>query len=257
MSPALVHLERRGPVAVVRLEAGKVNALSAAVLTELADVVDGLAEDLPGALVVTGGDRVFAAGADIAEFASSESTARLIAAFRRAFDAVEHFPRVTIAAIAGYALGGGLELALACDLRIGSSKATVGLPEIQLGLIPGAGGTQRLPRLIGVAPARRMMLTGRHVSADEALALGILDEVVLPEELATRAEELAAGFAAGPLVAQSLLKQVIREGADLPLPAALDQEQAAFLQVSGTEDARIGVDSFLQHGPGKATFTGR
>jgi enoyl-CoA hydratase/carnithine racemase len=257
MTQPLVHLERRDAVAVVRLEAGKVNALSAAVLTELAEVVEGLAEDLPGALVVTGGDRVFAAGADITEFTSPESTVRVISAFRRAFDAVERFPRVTVAAIAGYALGGGLELALACDLRIGSSKATVGLPEIQLGLIPGAGGTQRLPRLIGVAPARRMMLTGRHVSADEALALGILDEVVLPEELAARAEELAAGFAAGPLVAQSLLKQVIREGVDLPLAAALDREQYLFLQVAGTEDARIGVDSFLEHGPGKATFTGR
>ncbi len=257
MTDTLVHLERRGPVAVVRLASGKVNALSERLLQELATTVTALHDDLPGALVVTGGDRVFAAGADIGEFTGPEAADRMAVAFRHAYDAVETFPRVTIASIAGYALGGGLELALACDLRIASTRAAVGLPEILLGIIPGAGGTQRLPRLIGAAAARRLILTGRHVPAEEALGLGILDEVVAPEELDALVQQAAERFAAGPLQAIARVKRAVREGLDLPLPAALDLERDLFVDVFGTEDATIGIASFREQGPGKAVFTGR
>jgi enoyl-CoA hydratase/carnithine racemase len=164
---------------------------------------------------------------------------------------------VTIASVSGFALGGGCELALACDLRIGSTKATFGQPEILLGIIPGGGGTQRLTRLVGTARAKDLILSGRQVKAEEALAWGLLDEVVEPEQLEVRARERAAAFAAGPVLVQALAKRAIDEGLEGTLDEGLALEQQLFVESFRTEDATVGIRSYLEHGPGKATFTGR
>lgn len=254
----LVQLTRSDDgVATIRLDNPKVNALSTALLEKLGAVARELTEDPPGAVVVTGGDRIFAAGADISEFAGQEEARRIGRVFLDTFDAIAAIPRVVIAAVSGFALGGGCELALACDLRIASDTAVFGLPEIQLGIIPGAGGTQRLARLVGPARAKSMVLTGRHVKADEALAMGLADEVVPAAQLAERAHELAAQYAKGALAAQALAKRVIDRGLDGSLAAGLELEHEAFVEVFGTDDAAIGIASFREHGPGKATFTGR
>jgi enoyl-CoA hydratase len=258
MSDSVVQVERRADgIAVVRLDNPKVNALSNAVLSQLENAAHALTDDPPGAVVVTGGDRVFAAGADISEFGGPAEAAEIGGMFLRSMSAVASIPRVTIAAVSGYALGGGCELALACDFRIASPRARFGQPEILLGIIPGGGGTQRLPRLVGVARAKDIILSGRQVEADEALRIGLVDEVVEAEALFDSAVARAAEFASGAVVAQSLVKRAIDAGLDGSLAAGLDLEQRLFFEVFATEDARTGVASFLEHGPGKATFKGR
>jgi len=177
--------------------------------------------------------------------------------FVAALNAVAAIPRMVIAAVAGPALGGGCELALACDMRVAGDSARFGQPEILLGIIPGGGGTQRLPRLVGPARAKDMILTGRQVAADEALSIGLVDEVVPRDSLMTRARELAAELARGPVLAHALAKAAIDDGLQVTLAEGLALEQAAFVEVFGTEDARVGVASFLEHGPGRAAFTGR
>jgi len=255
---ALVHVERRNDgVAVLRLDNPKVNALSSTLLAQLEAAAIALTEDPPGAVVVTGGDRIFAAGADISEFGGPDEARVVGGGFVRALDAVASIPRCVVAAISGFALGGGCELALACDMRIASERAKLGQPEILLGIIPGGGGTQRLARLVGPAKAKDMILTGRQVGAEEALRIGLVDEVVAPEALHDRAYALAAELAQGAVVAQGLAKRAIDRGLQSSLPAGVDLEQELFAQVFATEDARIGVASFLEHGPGHARFTGR
>jgi enoyl-CoA hydratase/carnithine racemase len=265
MPDALVHVERRDDgVAVVRLDNGKVNALSQALLGQLEEAARALAADPPGAVVVTGGDRLFAAGAEISEFTVDGDPARVIdpdaaavvgEAFLRALEAVAAIPRATIAAVSGFALGGGCELALACDLRIASEKAKLGQPEILLGIIPGGGGTQRLARLVGPARAKDLILTGRQVDAEEALRIGLVDEVVPHDELHDRALAKAAALAAGAVQAQALAKQAIDEGLSVPLADGLRAEQRHFAASFATDDAKVGVRSFLEEGPGKAQFT--
>ena len=255
---ALVHVERRNDgVAVLRLDNPKVNALSSTLLAQLEAAAIALTEDPPGAVVVTGGDRIFAAGADISEFGGPDEARVVGGGFVRALDAVASIPRCVVAAISGFALGGGCELALACDMRIASERAKLGQPEILLGIIPGGGGTQRLARLVGPAKAKDMILTGRQVGAEEALRIGLVEEVVAPEALHDRAYALAAELAQGAVVAQGLAKRAIDRGLQSSLPAGVDLEQELFAQVFATEDARIGVASFLEHGPGHARFTGR
>jgi enoyl-CoA hydratase len=258
MAEPLVHLERGDDgVAVLRLDNPKVNSLSRTVLGQLHRHLRALHDDLPGAVVVTGGDRIFAAGAEISEFGGPAEAAAYGGEFRATFDALAQLPRATIAAISGYALGGGCELALACDFRIAADRARLGQPEILLGIIPGGGGSQRLPRLIGPARAKHMIFTGRQVGAEEALAIGLVDEVVPVADLHDRARSFAAELAAGAVVAQGMAKEAIDEGLEGPIDAGQDLEQARFAEVFGTDDARIGVESFLADGPGKATFTGR
>jgi enoyl-CoA hydratase/carnithine racemase len=255
--PMGVELERRSDgVAVVTLSNGKVNALSQAMLAELGDVARALTDDPPGAVVVTGGERIFAAGADISEFGGPERAREITAGFHDALDAVAAIPRFVIAAISGYALGGGCELALACDYRIAAERAVFGQPEILLGIIPGGGGTQRLARLVGPSRAKELCLTGRQVRSDEALRIGLADEVVAREDLHERAFALAAEVARGASAAQALTKQAIDNGLSLSLGDGLAIERAAFEEVFHTDDSAIGVASFLEHGPGRAEFTG-
>jgi enoyl-CoA hydratase len=253
----LVLVERRSDgVAVVRINHGKANTLSTAVLVRLTERLAELHHDLPGAVVITGEGRMFAAGAEISEFGGPDEAAAIGAQFVATLDAVDRFPRVVIAAVNGFALGGGCELALACDLRVAADSARLGQPEILLGIIPGGGGTQRLARLVGPARAKDLILTGRQVRADEALAMGLVDQVVPAEELLDSALARAATLAAGPVAAHALALAAIDEGLDASLAEGLAIEQRCFVEVFGTDDARTGVASFLEHGPGNATFTG-
>jgi enoyl-CoA hydratase/carnithine racemase len=255
----LVHTERRADgVAVVRLDHPKVNALSSELLRQLEAAARALTDDPPGAVVVTGGDRLFAAGADISEFGGPDDARTIGGGFVRALNAVAAIPRCVIAAVSGFALGGGCELALACDLRIASERAKFGQPEVLLGIIPGGGGTQRLARLVGPSLAKELILTGRQVGAEEALRIGLVNEVVVaPDELHDRAFALAAELAAGAVVAQGLAKRAVDQGLETTLSDGLALEQDLFAQSFATEDARIGVASFLENGPGKASFVGR
>lgn len=253
----LVLVERRPDgVAVVTLNNPKVNALSQAVLADLRAVAEDLVADPPGAVVLTGGDRIFAAGADISEFGDAEQGRQITAGFHAALNAVAEIPRFVIAAVSGYALGGGCELTLACDYRIAGERAVFGQPEILLGLIPGGGGTQRLPRLIGRSKAKEMMITGRPVKAEEALRIGLADELVSSEGLHERALALASEIARGALKAQAMVKWAVEVGMDETLTAGLAVERNLFEEVFHTSDSQVGVRSFLEHGPGKAEFTG-
>ncbi|MCU1353471.1 MAG: putative enoyl-CoA hydratase [Acidimicrobiales bacterium] len=255
-TPLVITERRDDGVAVVTLQNPKVNALSSELLRQLRGAAEALTDDPPGAVVITGGERVFAAGADITEFAGPDEARTIGDLFLRAMNAVADIPRATIAAISGFALGGGCELALACDFRIASERAKLGQPEILLGIIPGGGGTQRLARLIGPARAKDLIFTGRQVTAPEALDIGLVDEVVDHVDTMARALTKAAGLAKGAVVAQGLAKRAIDRGLDGALGSGLDLEQQLFVEVFGTDDARIGVDSFKAEGPGHAEFTG-
>ena len=257
MAAELLTTERRdNGVELIRFNRPPMNALSAELLGELADHVEGLVADAGlKAVVLAGNDRVFAAGAEINQIGSGTNT--LIGNFRRAFDGLEAIPRPVIAAISGFALGGGLEAALACDLRLASENARLGVPEILLGVFPGAGGTQRLPRLVGPARAKEMIWSGRQVRASEALAIGLVDRVVPVEGYLDAALEWAASLASGAVVAMGLSKRAVNNGLDGPLAAGLDLERTLFEEALTTEDATTGIQSFFDHGPGKATFSGR
>ncbi len=259
MTDDLVLLEDLpGGVVTLRLNRPPMNPLSQALLTAIGDVAEQLAArpDIK-AVVVLGSEKALAAGADIKEFGDQDAARAIGATFRRAFDGIAAIPRPVIAAVRGFALGGGMELALACDLRVAAESSRMGQPEILLGIIPGAGGTQRLARLVGPARAKELIWSGRQVKADEALALGLVDRVVPAEEVEDVAIAWAHELAAGAVVAMGLAKRAIDDGLDGSLAAGLDGEAAAFVEVFGTEDAATGVASFLEHGPGKAMFSGR
>ncbi len=256
--PELVQLDRQtSGIAILTLANPKVNALSVRLLSELAEHALDLQRNPPGAVIVTGGDRIFAAGADITEFGGRAEAERIGPKFHSALNAIAAIPRMVIAAVSGFALGGGCELALACDYRIASDRAVFGQPEILLGIIPGGGGTQRLSRLVGPARAKEICLTGRQVKADEALRIGLCDEIVPTEQLHGRALALAGQLAAGALHAQAFAKAAIDGGLQGSLADGLALELRLFADVFETEDSRIGVKSFLEQGPGKANFVGR
>jgi enoyl-CoA hydratase/carnithine racemase len=262
----LVLLDRRDDgIAVITLRHGKVNALSVEVLTQLDVIASQLSERSPRAVVLTGGPKVFAAGADITQFAERGGeepfalspparVGEIGAAFLRALNAVAALPCPTIAAVAGVALGGGCELALACDFRVAGSSTRFGQPEILLGIIPGGGGTQRLARLVGASRAKDLVFSGRMVGAEEALAIGLADRVVEPDEVLDTAIAWAGSFAKGPRHALALAKSAIDEGLDVTLHEGLLIEQDRFVQSFTTPDAAVGVRSFLAEGPGKAVF---
>jgi enoyl-CoA hydratase/carnithine racemase len=256
-SETVVTLERRdGNVALIRLDRPKMNAINGDVLNQLHAICQELEGDLPGAVVVWGGEKIFAAGADITAF-GGDSGAAVGVGFRQALDALAALPRPVIAAINGYALGGGCELALACDLRVMGESAKIGLPEVQLGILPGGGGTQRLPRLIGPAKAKELMWSGRHVKPDEALTIGLADKRADDDKVLDTALEWAAELAKGAVIAQGLIKRAVNEGLETTLDKGLDLEAEVFVQAFRTEDAKIGIKSFLEKGPGKAEFVGK
>ena len=245
-------------VALVQLNRPPMNPLSRAMLQALGDTARRLGADADvKAVVVTGSEKAFAAGADIGEFGDQQAAREIGRAFRDAFDAVAAIPRPVIAAIQGYALGGGLELAMTCDQRLAAENARVGQPEILLGVVPGAGGTQRLARLAGPARAKELIWSGRQVRADEALRIGLIDKVVPADEVVAAAQRWAHELGKGAVVAMGLAKRAIDDGLGRSLADGLDIEAEAFVDSFGTEDATIGVQSFREHGPGKAHFTGR
>lgn len=247
-------------VGTIRLDRPKLNPLNAQVAGELGAIVDEVKDrDDVRAVVVWGGDRVFAAGADIKEMGERDAVTmyRYIGGFQDVFTRLENLPQITIAAINGYALGGGCELSLSCDMRICATDSQLGQPEILLGVIPGAGGTQRLPRLVGVGRAKELIYTGRFVVADEALAIGLVNEVVEPDQVYPRAVEIAERFAAGPSVALMAAKQVIQSGVDVDKATGVMLERQAFAALFASEDQKIGMESFIENGPGKAKFVGR
>jgi enoyl-CoA hydratase/carnithine racemase len=245
-------------VALLTLDRPPLNALSASLLAALAKRAHAIAADASvKAVVITGNDRAFAAGADVTEFSPDRESAHLVAAsFRTACDAIAEIPRPVIAAIRGYALGGGLEVALACDLRVAADTARVGQPEILLGIIPGGGATQRLARLIGAPRAKELIWSGRQVRADEALAMGLVDRVVPADEVLENALHWARSLASGAVVAMGFVKHAIDAGLDLPLSEGLDLEAERFADSFATNDAAVGIASYLEHGPGKARFSG-
>src|SRR5438552_3253275 len=252
----LVDVQRRPDgVAVVWLNNPPANALSMAVLDELGEAARLLTAEPPGAVVVTGGERIFAAGADIGEFGGTDQARKIAAHFRAALDGIASVPRTVIAAISGYALGGGCELALACDIRVAADTAKLGQPEVLLGIIPGGGGTQRLPRLIGPSRAKDLILSGRQVAADEALRIGLVDRVVPAAQVLDETLAWAAELAHGPVVAHALAKNAIDRGLDGPIGDGLDLEIDNFVQVFATDDARTGISAFREKS--KPTFEGR
>jgi enoyl-CoA hydratase/carnithine racemase len=245
-------------VALITLDRPPLNALSASVLAQLAKHAHTVAADASvKAVVITGNDRAFAAGADVTEFSPDRESANLVAAsFRVAGDAIAAIPRPVIAAIRGYALGGGLEVALACDLRVAGDSARFGQPEILLGIIPGGGATQRLARLVGASRAKDLIWSGRQVRAEEALAIGLVDRVVPAADVVEEALKWARSFTTGAVVAMALAKQAIDAGLDTTLAAGLDIEAERFADSFATNDGAIGIASYIANGPGKATFTG-
>ncbi len=259
MPEPLVLVESRPDgVTLLRLNRPPLNPLSTALLRELEGIADGLTAD-PSvkAVVLTGSEKAFAAGADVSEFTADGAAATVSAGIRAGLDALAAVPRPVIAAINGFALGGGFELALACDLRVAADSARLGFPEIQLGIFPGGGGTQRAARLIGPARTKELVWSGRHVRAEEALSIGLVDRVVPAAEVLDTALEWAASLASGAVVAMGIAKRAVDRGLDGSLSDGLDLEAEGFAEVFGTDDAAVGIRSFLDDGPGKATFSGR
>ena len=255
-----VRLEVDGGIGTIRLDRPPVNALSRQVQGELLRAAQEVtARDDVRAVIVYGGEKVFAAGADVSELAalSYAEVAQLARRLSAGLGALATVPKPTVAAITGYALGGGLEVALACDRRIAGENATLGVPEILLGVIPGGGGTQRLARLIGPARAKDLVYTGRFVGAPEALAIGLVDEVVPADDVYARARAYVEPLTRGPALAYAAAKKAIDGGLDVDLRTGLDIESGLFAGLFATDDRRIGMASFLENGPGKARFTGR
>jgi len=246
-------------VATIQVSRPPMNALNTQVQGELREAAAQVSADAGvRAVVLYGGEKVFAAGADVKEFAGQDHAYMMRDAIRlsNCFDALARIPKPVIAAVTGYALGGGCELALTADFRVSADNARWGQPEILLGLIPGAGSTQRLPRLIGPAKAKDLIFTGRFVNAEEALEIGLVDTVVPASEVYTTALTMAGKFAKGPAFALGAAKAAIDGGLDTDLATGLRLESHLFASVFATEDSKIGMASFLESGPGKAVFVG-
>jgi enoyl-CoA hydratase/carnithine racemase len=252
-----LHFEVADGVGIIRLDRPPMNALD----TETQDGLRALAEEATRredvrAVVVYGGEKVFAAGADIKEMQGMDHAAMVVRsrALQESFTAVARIPKPVVAAVTGYALGGGCELALCADFRIAADNAKLGQPEILLGLIPGAGGTQRLARLIGPSKAKDLIFTGRMVRADEALALGLVDRLVPAAEVYTEAHAWAARLAQEPAIALRAAKEAIDTGLETDIETGLAVERTWFAGLFATEDRERGMRSFVEEGPGKAKF---
>ena len=255
-----VRLEVEDGIGTIRLDRPPMNALDAAVQEGIRAAADEAAarRDV-AAVVVYGGPKVFAAGADIKEMKAMSYTDMVDRSrgLQASLTAVARIGKPTVAAVTGYALGGGCELALACDFRVCGDNAKLGQPEILLGIIPGAGGTQRLPRLVGVAKAKDLIFSGRFVDSAEALAIGLVDEVVPADDVYTAAVARVQRYVGGPAYALRAAKEAIDQGVETDLATGLEIERMLFAGLFATRDREIGMTSFVEQGPGKARFEGR
>ncbi|WP_371403795.1 enoyl-CoA hydratase-related protein [Kribbella sp. NBC_00662] len=255
-----VNLTVSDGVGTIRLDRPKMNALNVQVQEEIRAAATAAAEDdAVRAVVIYGGERVFAAGADIKEMAdmSYADMAKRSGPLQSSLSAVAAIPKPTVAAITGYALGGGCELALCADYRIAADDAKLGQPEILLGIIPGAGGTQRLSRLVGPSKAKDLIYTGRFVDAAESLAIGLVDKVVPAASVYEEAVAWASQFSRGAAMALRAAKESIDSGLGVDLATGLEIERQQFAALFATEDRGIGMKSFVENGPGKAEFKGK
>ncbi len=254
------RLEVEDGVGTILLDRPKMNVLNVQMQEDVRAAAHEAAErDDVRAVVVYGGERVFAAGADITEMAEMSYTdmADRSGGLQSALSAVAAIPKPVVAAVTGYALGGGCELALCADVRFAADDATLGQPEILLGIIPGAGGTQRLTRLVGVSTAKDLIFTGRFVKADEALAIGLVDRLFPADEVYAEAVAWARQFSSAASYALRAAKESIDKGVETDLATGLEIERAQFAALFATEDRTTGMASFLENGPGKAQFQGR
>ena len=252
-----VNFEVAEGVATVRLDRPPMNALDTATQDRILELAgEASARDDVRAVVLYGGEKVFAAGADIKEMREMDHAAMVARskALQDSFTAVARIPKPVVAAVTGYALGGGCELALCADIRIAGEGAKLGQPEILLGLIPGAGGTQRLSRLVGPSRAKDLIFTGRQVKAPEALSIGLVDRVVPDAEVYEQAHAWAARLAAGPAMALRAAKESVDAGLDAGIDTGLTVERNWFAGLFATEDRETGMRSFVEEGPGKAKF---
>ena len=255
-----VRLEVEDGVGTIRLDRPKMNALNIQVQEEIREAAAeaGARTDVK-AVIVWGGDRVFAAGADIKQMQTMSYTDMVERSvpLMSSITSVARIPKPVIAAITGYALGGGCELALACDFRVVADDAKLGQPEILLGIIPGAGGTQRLSRLVGASRAKEIIFSGRFVEAQEALHIGLADKVVPAADVYETARAWAATFVGGPSYAVRAAKEAIDRGLEGDLETGLEIERMLFASLFATRDREIDMASFVEQGPGKARFEGR
>jgi enoyl-CoA hydratase/carnithine racemase len=255
-----VRLEVAEGVGTIRLDRPKMNALNTQVQEEIRAAAHEAGDrDDVKAVVVYGGEKVFAAGADIKEMADMSYTdmVRRSGKLQSALTAVAKIPKPVVAAVTGYALGGGCELALCADVRFAADNAVLGQPEILLGIIPGAGGTQRLTRLVGPSKAKDLVFSGRFVPAEEALAIGLVDRVLPADQVYDEAVAWARQFAGAATYAVRAAKECIDRGLEVDLDTGLEIERQQFAALFATEDRTIGMESFVENGPGKAQFVGR
>jgi enoyl-CoA hydratase/carnithine racemase len=255
----LVRLEIADGIGTIRLDRPPVNALNDQVTEEIAAAARAADSDEVRAVIIYGGEKVFAAGADIKDMAEAgyPEMVKRAGRLQETMTLIAGLGKPVVAAITGYALGGGMELALSADFRVVGEGARLGQPEILLGVIPGAGGTQRLPRLVGPAKAKEIVFSGRMLKAAEALAIGLADAVVPDAEVYTAAQDMVKRYVNGPALAIRSAKAAIDQGLGVDLATGLEIERNYFAALFGTEDQRAGMKSFLENGPGKATFTGR
>jgi len=256
----LVNLSVEDGVATIRLDRPKVNVLNMQLQAELLEITREVTDrDDVRSVVLYGGERAFAAGVDITEMKdmSYADMVKRSGVMQDIFKAVARIPKPVVAAVTGFALGGGCELALCADIRIAADNAQLGQPEMLLGIIPGAGGTQRLTRLVGPSKAKDLIFTGRFVKADEALAIGLVDKVVPAADVYSEAVAWAKQFGSGPALALRAAKEAIDRGIEVDLETGIEIERQQFAALFATEDRALGMQSFVENGPGKAQFVGR
>ncbi len=250
--PDLVHMKKENGLAIITIDNPPMNVLSQSVAKELLQAYLSVENDPEVVVIVlTGeGNRAFMAGANIKEFPDALGQPgvayHMAQRFHELMNTIDFFPKPTIAALNGYTLGGGLELALACDMRVCDTNAKLGFPEINLGIFPGAGGTQRLPRIVGEGKAKELMFTGQPISAEEAYRIGLVNALAEPGKTLEHAVALASQIASKSLPALSLIKRAVMDGIHLPLDEAVQVEAKLFDEVFQTKDSKEGVHAFME-----------
>jgi len=250
-------VSKEGSIGIIQLNRPKVmNALNFELMTELVNALEQLDRDAAIKVVIlTGGERAFTAGADLAEMSLATPVELVLGRRFELWDRIRRISKPIIAAVNGYCLGGGNELAMNCDLIVASETATFGQPEVNVGIIPGAGGTQRLPRAVGKYKAMEMILTGKSISADEAYRIGLVNHVVPPESLMEEAKKMATDIASKPPISIRSAKEAILRAQDTTLEVGLEFERKAFYMLFATEDGKEGMKAFLEKR--KPTFKGK